>query len=155
MSEHDAGLTALKREWLVARIVLIGGFILAIGFGGYAAYIWRTGVANARQRAAAEMSAQQAANDAQTANAQAGALVCHQALANAQNFGIVPSFTKLTNDQPQRTNVTGRYTCAAATDSSQFVLMAELVCKDLNNPRCVPLYSVTQNGGAVLYQRHD
>lgn len=155
MREHEADLTALKREWLAARVVLIVGFILAMGFGIYTAYLWRMGIVNARQQAAAEVAAQQATGNAQTADAQAGALVCRQALANAQNFGIVPSFTKLTNDQPQRTNVTGRYACAAATDSSQFALVADLICKDLNNPRCVPLYSVTQNGGAMLYQRHD
>lgn len=155
MSEHEADLTALKREWLVARVVLIVGFILAIGFGIYAAYLWRANVVHARQQAAAEVAAQQGAVNLQEANAQAGALLCRLMLANAQNFGIVPSYTKLTNNQPQPTGVTGRYTCAAATDSSQFALTADLICKDLKNPRCVPLYSVTQNGGAVLFQRHD
>lgn len=155
MSKHDADLAALKREWLAARVVLIVGFIFAVGFGIYTAYLWRMGIVNARQQAAAEVETQQAVGNAQTANAQAGAMLCRQALTNAQNFGIVPGFTKLTNNQPQATGVTGRYTCAAATDSSQFVLTADLFCKDLNNPRCVPLYSVTQNGGAVLYQRHD
>lgn len=155
MNEHEADMIALKREWLAARIVLIGGFVLAIGLGAYAAYVWRTGIVHAREQAAAQLAAQENAAYAQQANALAGALLCKQALTNAQSFGIVPGYTKLTNDQPQPTSVTGRYACAAATDSSKFTITADLVCKDLKNPRCVPLYSVAQNGGEVLYQRQN
>lgn len=155
MSEHLPDIAALKREWLAARIVLIGGFTLAIAAGAYAGIVWRGKVLQARQQAAAAIAQEQAATAAEQANAGAGAQLCRTALANAQNFGIVPAFAKLVQANPAETKTTGRYLCAAATDSSRFTVAADLVCRDLKNPQCVPLYSVTQNGGAVLYQRHD
>jgi len=155
MSEHEPDIAALKREWMAARIVLIGGFALALAVGTYAGIVWRGSVLHARERAAAAIAQEQAAVTAEQSNAGAGAQLCRMALANAQSFGIVPGFARLTQENPAETKKTGRYLCAAATDSSQFALAADLVCRDLKNPQCVSLYSVTQNGGAVLYQRHD
>lgn len=155
MSEYEPDIAALKREWMAARIVLIGGFALAIAAGAYAGIAWRGKVLQARQQAAAAIAQEQAATAAQQGNAGAGAQLCHMALANAQGFGIVPGFARLAQADPAETKKTGRYLCAAATDSSQFTLAVDLVCRDLKNSQCVSLYSVTQNGGAVLYQRHD
>lgn len=163
MSNHESDFAALKREWLVARIFVLGGFALAIGIGVYAGMVWRSNVLHARQQAAAaiaqqqaaEMAAEMAAEKAAEANTNAGAQLCKAMLASAQSFGIVPSFARLSSPDPEKTQVTGRYLCAAETDSSKFTLAADLVCRDLKNPQCVSLYTVAQNGGAVLYQRHN
>lgn len=155
MGEQDSDLTALKREWLIARIVLIVGFALAIGAGTYLGVAWRNDVLQARQRAAAQIAQEQTAEKADEANAKARVQLCRAMLAQAQGFGIVPQFAKLSSAEPEATHTTGRYRCAAQTLSSKFTLAADLVCRDLKNPQCVSLYSVTQDGSAVLYQRHD
>lgn len=155
MSEQQSDLAALKREWLVARIVLIGGFAIAIAAGAYVGILWRNSILQARQQAATAIAQERAEEAAQKANAQARAQLCQAMLAGAQSAGIVPGFAKLARTDPVSTKTTGRYLCAAQTDSSKFTLAADLVCRDLKNPQCVSLYSVTQNGGAVLFQRHD
>ena len=155
MNDEEQDLAALKREWLAARVVLVAGFALVLGYGIYVAAEWRASVQHARQQAAAEVATQQAAVAQNEAAADAGAQLCKRALVTSQGFGIVPGYAKLTATEPQKTSVTGRYACPAATDSSNFILAVDLVCRDLANPHCTSLYSVTQNGNAVLYRRRD
>lgn len=153
MTEHAPDIAALKREWLGARIVLIVGFAIAIAAGVYAGLVWRAEMRAADARAAAQIAQEQAAENAQQANADAVHKFCGVALTRAKAFGLVPSYTTLTSLSPKATQTTGRYLCEAATDSSKFSLIVDHVCADVKDPRCVELYSVTQDGKAVLYQR--
>ena len=155
MSEQNTDIPALKREWLAARIVVIGGFLIAIAAGTYVGLGWRGRIVHARQVAAAASAQQQAASATEEANIEAAAQFCAAALTNAKKAGLVPSFGQLTSAAPQQTKVTGRYLCPAATPSSKFMIAADLICRDLKSPKCVSLYSVTQNGGTVLYQRQE
>ena len=155
MNDHEPNSSALKREWLTARVVLIVGFTLAIAAGAYLGLAWRGKVEHARQQAAADIAKEDADSKANTALAEQGAAFCHAALANAQGMGIVPGFAKPADIAPKATKTTGRYLCAATTDSSVFTVAADLVCRDLKNPKCVSLYAVAQNGKTVLYKRQD
>ena len=78
--------------------------------------------------------------------------LCRMELANAQNFGLIPSFGKLSDPDPKATDVQGRYVCQVATPAAKYTIMADLVCSNLGDRRCVELYSVAQ-GSTVLYQR--
>jgi hypothetical protein len=153
MSEHEADMTALGREWLAARVVLIVGFAIAIGFGGYKAYAWRNAIEQVRAQASGQISEEQGASGGVESGADAGALICHQALVVAQNFGVLPQDAKLAGNGFKPTDVTGRYSCEAASQSAKFTIAVDLVCRNLQDQRCVSLYNVTQNGGAVLFQR--
>ena len=153
MNEQEADMTALGREWLAARVVLIVGFAIAIGFGGYKAYAWRNAVEQARAQASGQISEAQGASGGLESGTDAGALVCHQALTVAQNFGVLPEDAKLSDNGFKPTDVTGRYSCEAANQSAKFTIAVDLVCRNLQDQRCVSLYNVTQNGGTVLFQR--
>ncbi len=155
MSEQEADMTALGREWLAARVVLIVGFAIAIAFGGYKAYAWRSAIVQARAMAGEQISEEQGASGIAGNDSDAGALVCHQALAVAQNFGVLPEGIKLADNGFKPTGVTGRYSCQAAAQSAKFTIVVDLVCRNLQDQRCVSLYNVTQDGGAVLFQRQD
>lgn len=149
MSDQKTEISALKREWLTARVVVVTGFILAIGAGTYLGAAWRGRIEQAREHAAK----QDAADKLQAAEAAAGAELCRVTLAKAQAMGLVPSFAESDSDMPQSTKKAGRYVCSASTTSSVFSLGTELDCADLKNPKCVTLYAVVQNGNTVLFKR--
>lgn len=153
MSDHKADSSALKREWLTARVVLIVGFILAIGAGTYLAVTWRANIEQSREQAATEANTRAAAEKQQAAEAAAGTELCRATLAQAQGMGLVPRFAELLSGAPETTKKAGRYVCTATTTSSVFSLGTELDCRDLKNPKCVSLYAVVQNGKTILYKR--
>ena len=86
-------------------------------------------------------------------NAKAGMMVCAMELMNAKNFGIIPSYGQLTSMVPKATDVRGRYICSAATSAAKYAIAADLLCRNLQDPRCVFLYRITTSNGTVLYQR--
>lgn len=154
MSDQEQALRAISREYLMARIVIIGGLILALGVGGYYAYIIRADVMARRQAVLSQVQQVQAVQNAQEANAQAGEQLCTTALNNVKSFGIIPPFGGLASAVPRKTDVTGRYVCIAVTQVSKYTIAADLVCRNLKNAQCVSIFSVTQDDGAVLFQRH-
>jgi hypothetical protein len=79
--------------------------------------------------------------------------LCNAGLASAQGFALVPAYTKLASDLVQVGGVKGRYTCFAQTDAARYQITFDLMCRDLNKPKCVNLYSVMQDGGGTIYQR--
>jgi len=154
MSDQQHDLKAISREWAAARVIFIIGFILALGAGGYYAWQARQSVVSQRQQTLAEVKAVQAQeNQAEEAD-QAGQQLCRTALASAKNFGIIPPYGQLAAYEPKKSDVTGRYVCAAATGETKYVIAADLVCRDFKNAKCVILFSITDAEGAVLYQRH-
>jgi hypothetical protein len=162
MSDDDSdGMRLTAREWAAARIVLIGGFIIAIAVAGY--FTW-TQHQQAEQAAAAqqaqiqaEAKAAAAPTPAQIAKAQAemNLVVCVRIAINAVTSGVIPSYSKLASRAPIPTSVQGRYTCLAATDVAKYKVTADLLCSDMRKANCAKLYSVVSEDGTVLYQAKE
>jgi hypothetical protein len=157
---NDLALTA--REWFAARIVIIGGFIIAIVVAGY--FTWRQHE-QAQKAAAAEQAQEQADAKAAAgpgpaqlsveAQRRVGLIVCLRELANAEDSGLVPNYSKLTSPIPHATKVQGRYLCHAGTDVANYNIVADLNCRDMRKADCAKLYSVTRDDGTVLYQAKE
>jgi len=146
VTEQGAAQRALGREWLAARIVVIGGLIVAavvVVFFGWIkpAYLTAPQLTPEQQQA--------------RANAQAILDMCTTGVATAKAFGIVPSYGQLASLNVGRTDVQGRYVCVAATQAAKYLVAVELFCRNLKDRHCVSLYSVTQQDGTVLYQRQS
>ena len=159
MNDSDDGMRLTAREWLAARVVIIGGFALAILVAAY--FTWSQHEQMQQEAAAQQAQEQAAARAAATPSPQAvaqarariGLILCLRELVNAQTMGVIPNFGKLTNGVPQATSSRGRYACGAGTDVAKYTLVGDLVCRDLRKAECVNLYSVTSDDGTVLYQR--
>lgn len=147
MSTLDVPATsrALAREWIAIRVIVIGGFLLALAAGIWFGVIYPDYVRPNEIRAILKSRI--------TAILGAEAQICATGLGTAKNFGIVPQYGQLATTRLARTDVQGRYVCLAATHAAKYILAVDLVCHDLKNPRCVSLYNVSESGGAVLYQR--
>lgn len=136
---------ALAREWLAMRIVVIGGFAVAIVAAIYFGIVVPKIIAPRELRTA--LTHQMRTLLTQEAQ------VCTTALASAKNFGIVPQYGQLATAQLAQTRVQGRYACLAATHAAKYMLVVDLLCRNLKDPRCVSLYNISQADGTVLYQR--
>jgi hypothetical protein len=146
MHDMQSDLQRIDREWLVTRIVLVAGFVIAIVGAAYVGFAWRAQVVEGRTKAAQAIAENQALQNAIQA-------FCPTVLSGAKSMGLVPPYTELSDPAPHSTQVTGRYLCAANTDSSRFLLAADLICRNVKDAHCLSLYAVTQNGTAVIYQR--
>jgi len=154
-------LAWLRREWLAARLIVIAGFAVAIGVGTYFA------LQPAPQTPAAEATAPDASDTVppdqqplpQQTPAQREAVqkeahdLCLAALASAKSFGILPDFAKLAEPMPHVTETRGRYVCLGATDAAKYTIAIDAICRNLADPHCVSLFSVTGEDGTALYQR--
>jgi len=136
---------ALAREWLAVRIIVIGGFAIALIAAIVFGIIVPQYIAPRVQRA---ILAKQVVS-----LLSAEAQICTEALGSAKNFGIVPQYGQLASARLRKTTVQGRYACLAATHSTKYVLIVDLVCRNFKDPRCSSLYNVSQADGTVLYQR--
>jgi len=159
MTDFDGDdMRMTRREWTAAKIVLTGGFLIAIAVAGY--FTW-TQHQQAEQAAAAAQAQAQAEAKAQAAPSQAqiqarlNLLVCLREVVNAATAGIIPNYAKLASAAPTATSVQGRYTCAAKTDVAKYAVTADLICGDMRKADCVKLYSVVSDDGTVLYQAKD
>lgn len=136
---------ALRFEWLAARVIVIGGFIVALAVAIYFGIIVPRVIQPREFRAALTTRV----------NAILGAesKICNMALTTAKNFGIVPQYGQLVSQKLGLTQMQGRYICLASTSAAKYVLAVDLLCRELGNPRCTSLYNVSQSDGTVLYQR--
>ena len=139
MTGNDANTKGLRREWLAARIIAVVGGLLIIAVCVLVAVGVQNGPAPGQ--------------DSAEARRQIAIALCGAGLASAQGFAIVPAYTKLASDFVQAGSVSGRYTCFAQTDAAKYQITFDLMCKDLNDPRCINLFSVTQDGTGAIYQR--
>ena len=155
MSDDHHEQSALLREWRVAQITLVVGLVIALGVGGY--FIWQSRSKPSQVPATTtertQPPVQQTPADINAATLKAGAEICQMALKHATDFGIIPGYSQLAAPQPEGTDVKGRYACVGATPAARYLIAIDLVCRDLKKAECVNLFSVTQEGGAVLYQR--
>ncbi|HEY3638798.1 MAG TPA: hypothetical protein VGK90_11660 [Rhizomicrobium sp.] len=136
---------ALAREWLAMRIIVIGGFIVALLAALYFGVLYpyyilpheeHTNFVNRVQRLLGEESE-----------------ICNLTLNGAKNFGIVPQYGQLVTSKLALTKVQGRYICIAHTAAEKYLMVVDLQCRNLKDPRCVSIYSILQADGTVLYQR--
>ena len=146
MTEQEAGQRALSREWLAARIVVLGGLVMAavvVAFFGWIkpAYLTRPQLSLEQQQS---LAAAEAVRD-----------MCTTGVGAAKAFGIIPPYGRLASLNVGRTDVQGRYVCVAATQAAKYLVAVELLCRNLKDRRCVLLYSVSQTDGTVLYQRQS
>lgn len=135
----------LRWEWRAALITVVGGFTLLITLFVYVTWSvthMRTAYIKAAQKQA-------------TVNVQAQIALCTAALSHAKEFGIVPNYGKLAGPGLQLTNVKGRYACTAAAAVTKYLMLSDLLCRDLRDQRCVVLYSVVQQDGTILYRRQQ
>jgi hypothetical protein len=140
MTDQQANMTGLRREWVAALIfVALGGALL-------------TAVVVVAILSPPKMVAPPPAHNVAVQRQLAVAL-CTAGLASAQGFALVPAYTKLASDLVRVGAVKGRYTCFAQTDAARYQITFDLMCRDLNKPKCVNLYSVMQDGGGTIYQR--
>jgi hypothetical protein len=150
MSEQNPNMRRLQVEWYAALATIIGGFVVAIAVAAYLTFGGKSAVAT-------EATPPPSASDAQKAREAEfetlGAQLCALELANAQTFGVIPSYGKLASALPRATDVRGRYVCVATTQVAKYVLAGDLLCKNFKDSHCVSLFSVTQDDGTVLYQR--
>ena len=136
---------ALAREWLAIRIIVFGGFAVAL-----VAAIW-FGIIVPRVIAPRQLRETLTTRIRTLLTEEAQ--VCTTALTTAKNFGIVPQYGQLASARLAQTNMQGRYACVAATHAAKYVLVVDLLCRNLKDTRCVSLYNVSQTDGTVLYQR--
>ncbi len=147
---EDNKLRALKREWAAARIVVIGGFVVAIGVAGYFAY--RERQASLSQERAGAAQAVSGTTNAMTLE-RIEAAVCKAELARAKDIGIVPQYSELATPRFVWGNVPRRYVCEAATHLTQYFIAADLRCDNLADKRCVSIYRVALKDGRLVYSR--
>src|ERR1700689_555741 len=93
---RPGGQRGLSREWLVARIVVIGGCVIAV-----LAVVWFGWVQPGMQKREAIARIQEHNKDVAAAAAQ----LCRSGLGAAQNFGIVPTYAQLSGSKVYITNV--------------------------------------------------
>ena len=147
MTATDTSVTqrALAREWLWVRIIVVGGFAVALITGLWFGVIYPDYVLPREQHANFVSRIEHLLGEE--------AQVCTTSLGNAKNFGIVPQYGELATTKLALTKVQGRYICIAHTNVTKYFMVVDLECRNLKNPRCVSLYSVVQGNGTVLYQR--
>jgi len=158
MDEQDKGLRATTREWRTAMIVLPAAALLTLGALAYPVLF---GLAPATSDAldsgpAAQPPPPVATPTSERPDPQAGATICRTALADAENFGVLPAAAKPSgNGQPKPEGPRGRYACAADSDGVNYRIAVDLICERFDSQNCVALYSITDAKGAVLYRRQD
>jgi hypothetical protein len=81
-----------------------------------------------------------------------GKAICTVALANARDYGVIPSTATLANSEAKSTDVGNRRLCTAQAGGNDYNLTVDVTCKDLKNKDCIALYSVERADGLSTYQ---
>lgn len=146
--EHSNTRRALAREWAAARIVVIGGLIVAAAIAGYFAYREY----RAQEQAAAPTVV--APVDAKTL-ARVQLEICSAELIRSKGLGIVPQYADLTTPRLVRTDVARRFVCIAKTSVAKYFIAADLRCNKLADARCVSVFRIVLADGRMVYARPD
>ncbi|HEY1632689.1 MAG TPA: hypothetical protein VGF56_15340 [Rhizomicrobium sp.] len=137
-----------QREWLAAKIVLVGGFVIAVAVAGYFIYRQHQADVEANQPAA-PVAAPRRPEDVKTAMM----LFCAQELVEGKNVNIVPVDAQLAEKLPRNTKVKNRFACIAHTTATVYFITADYRCAQVINPKCVRLYDIQTNDGLLIYRR--
>jgi hypothetical protein len=160
MTDYDDMKRGTARDWFWARIVLIGGFAIAIAIAGL--MVWQrheariaaqqeeaSVLAKAAQGQRNTMSPEQARADE---SRKMGMMICAMELLSAKNMGLIPPYGELADSQPRATNKKNRVSCLAATEVNKYQIQADLFCRTLTDSRCMKLHSVKTDHGTTLYE---
>lgn len=148
LPDDNSNKSALSREWAAARIVVIGGLVVAIAVAGYFAYRARTPAVLPLQTvvpAAAKPDAKLLAR--------VELAVCTTVVKRAMDIGIIPTYGRLDTPQLVKTDVAHRFVCVGATHAAKYYVAADLRCNNLVDPQCVSVYRVALRDGTLLYSR--
>ena len=166
MTDYDDMVHGTAREWFWARVVLIGGFAVAIVVAGY--FAWQrhednlaaqqqqtAAMAEAAQQQPRTMTPEQMRQAQADANAKAGLMICAMELLSAKNMGVIPPYGQLAASAPRATGKKNRVACMAATTVTKYEIQADLICRTLVNPNCMKLHSVKTDDGTMLYENKN
>ena len=151
LPEDDSNQHALKREWAAARIVVIGGLLVALVVAGYFAY--RQGQTMRAEQEASMPHAMTPNKVDQKLLARAELAVCSAELQQAKDIGIVPQYGRLASPKLTRGSVPRRFICVAATHLAAYYIAADIACDNLADARCVSIYRIALKDGRLLYDR--
>jgi hypothetical protein len=160
MTDYDDMKRGTAREWFWARVVLIGGFAVAVAVAGYFGWERHAQTIAAQQQEAARLAAtarqqprtmtpEQARADE---NKKLGMMICAMELVNAKNMGVIPPYGQLADTQPRATAKKNRLSCLAATEVNKYEIQADLLCRTLTSPQCMKLHSVKTADGTTLFE---
>jgi hypothetical protein len=136
----------LNWEWRAALITIVAVAIVVAGIFGYFAY--------RRVQLRHEQEAQVAAyRQHQILLIKTAYGVCKLSLQTAKGLNIVPQYTGLVRALPIATRRTGRYVCVAGTNVGHYNLVIDLVCRQVEQAKCVNLVAVAQDDGTILYRK--
>jgi hypothetical protein len=153
MTDYEDMKRASSREWAAARIVVIGGLIVAIAIAGWFGWQHYQEVKHAQLMASPEYQQQQA-DKLQRKNQVrlAGMVLCAMELANAQKMGLVPAYGRLAKPMPYITKRKGEYVCFATTQVLAYEITAELICRELTDAKCTKVVRVNLGDGTSIYK---
>ena len=150
-----AGMVALNREWLAARIVFVAGFVIALAFVGWWSYAHRVVLDRFGNAVSAGPQDSMSEAVASGKTTKEGFAFCRLTIATGENFGVVPGTMRFAGG-PGKTDVQGRYICTGDDDANvRYAFTVDHLCQDLNNPNCVSLVSVVKADGTTLFKRAD
>jgi len=150
LPENNSKQSGLRREWAAARVVVIGGFVIAIAVAGYFAYRQE----QAQSPAGVPNAMTPHKVDAKLL-AQAELAVCSAELIQAKGIGIVPAYGQLATPRLVRGNAPERFICEAATSLTHYFIAADVLCNKLADARCVSVYRIALKDGTLVYQRPE
>ena len=148
---EDTALTA--REWLAARIVIIGGFIVAIAVAGYLVY-------RGRQQQLAQQPVVHATVVRPKVDpkvlARVELAVCTAELLRAKDLGAIPSYSEVSNGKLLRAgDAPRRFICEAQTHLTKYFISADLLCENFADPRCISVFRVANKEQQLIYARPE
>ncbi len=144
--------SGLKREWAAARVVIIGGFIIAIAVAGYFAY--RQEQAMRAQQAGIPQAVTPHKIDAKLL-ARAELAICSAELAQAKATTAVPDYAQLATPRLARGNAPRRFICEATTNLTRYFISADVLCNKLTDARCVSVFKIALKDGTLVYRRPE
>jgi predicted negative regulator of RcsB-dependent stress response len=151
LPEDDKKMGALKREWAAARVVIIGGFIVAIAVAGY--FYYRARQEQLAQQPIVHTTVVRPKVDAKTL-ARAELAVCTAELMRAKDVGAIPTYGQLATGQLVRApDAPQRFICEARTHLTSYYISADVMCDKLADPRCVSVYRVATKERQLIYDR--
>lgn len=148
--EDDTKQRALKREWAAARIVVIGGFIVAVAVAGY--FVWKARQEQLAQTPVVHATVVHPKIDAKALQ-QLELALCTVELMHAKDIGMVPQYGELASAQLYHGSVPNRFICVAKTHLTNYFISADLLCNKITDPRCVSVYRVALKDGTLIYSR--